>query len=117
MIVWRRRGSGVRWQPVPTLLDPRPPNLVPMARGLSYGTQSAAGVAPHTPLLGTIMASSGPAPVLQPVRRRFKLAILTVLSIRNPHQYALKMKCRVGTLCLCSGYSGHISARDESNAI
>ena len=117
MIAWRRRGSGVRWQPVPTLLDPRPPNLVPMARGLSYGTQSAAGVAPHTPLLGTIMASSGPAPVLQPVRRRFKLAILTVLSIRNPHQYALKMKCRVGTLCLCSGYSGHISARDESNAI
>ena len=29
-----------------------------MARGLSYGTQGAAGVAPHTPLLGTIMASS-----------------------------------------------------------
>ena len=93
VIVWRRRrrrGSGVRWQPAPTLLDPRPPNLVPMARGLSYGTQGAAGVAPHTPLLGTIMASSGPAPVLRPVRRRFKLAILTVLSISNPHQQCSK---------------------------
>ena len=78
--------------------------------GLSYGTQSAAGVAPHAmvwygmaphaALLGTIMASSGPAPVLW---RSFKLAILTVvLSIHNPHQHALKMKCRVGILCLCS---------------
>ena len=113
MIAWRRRGSGVRWQPAPTLLDARPPNPVPMARGLSYGTQGAAGVAPHTPLLGTIMASSGPAPVLW---GSFKLAILTVvLSIHNPHQHALKMKCRVGILCLCSHCPPYLIQRGEGD--
>ena len=91
--------------------------------GLSYGTQSAAGVAPHAmvwygmaphaALLGTIMASSGPAPVLW---GSFKLAILTVvLSIHNPHQHALKMKCRVGILCLCSHCPPYLIQRGEGD--
>ena len=87
--VWLYGGGGVG-NPFQHSLMHAHITLSPMARGLSYGTQGAAGVAPHTPLLGTIMASSGPAPVLRPVRRRFKLAILTVLSIHNPHQQCSK---------------------------
>ena len=75
-----------------------------MARGLSYGTQGAAGVAPHTPLLGTIMASSGSAPVLWPVRRRFKLAILTVLSIHNPHKDEMQSWDSLSLLTLLAIY-------------
>ena len=110
----RRRGRG---NPFQHSLMQRPPILGSMARGLSYGTQAAAGVAPLTPLLGTIMASSGSAPVLRPVRRRFKLAILTVLSIHNPHQLPVKMKCRVGILCLCSRCPPYISSKDEKGII
>ena len=110
----RRRGRG---NPFQHSLMQRPPILGSMARGLSYGTQAAAGVAPLTPLLGTIMASSGSAPVLRPARRRFKLAILTVLSIHNPHQLPVKMKCRVGILCLCSRCPPHISSKDEKGII
>ena len=107
--------SNTPWSP-PTRPTVPPP-------GLSYGTQSAAGVAPHAmvwygmaphaALLGTIMASSGPAPVLW---RSFKLAILTVvLSIHNPHQHALKMKCRVGILCLCSHCPPYLIQRGEGD--
>ena len=101
--VWLYGGGGVG-NPFQHSLMHAHITLSPMARGLSYGTQGAAGVAPHTPLLGTIMASSGPAPVLRPVRRRFKLAILTVLSIHNPHKDEMQSWDSLSLLTLLAIY-------------
>ena len=85
-----------------------------MARGLSYGTQGAAGVAPHTPLLGTIMASSlGPPRCLGPWGGGLNLPFWPF----SPYTTHIKMKCRVGTLCLCSHYLPYISSKDEKGIV
>ena len=46
----------------------------------------------------------GPAPVLRPVRRRFKLAILTVLSIHNPHKDEMQSWDSLSLLTLLAIY-------------
>ena len=85
-----------------------------MARGLSYGTQGAAGVAPHTPLLGTIMASYyGPPRCFGPRGGGLNLPFWPF----SPYTTHIKMKCRVGTLCLCSHCPPYISSKDEKGIV
>ena len=110
-------------QPVPTLLDRRPPD--PPSPPL------ASHMAPRAPQGWLLMPWYGMVWLLMPpylaqlwplhcpprcFGGAFKLAILTVvLSIHNPHQHALKMKCRVGILCLCSHCPPYLIQRGEGD--
>ena len=120
MIVWKR----VTWQPVPTLLDPRPPpqTAVPMPSHMApWAPQGWPSSPPIQPLLGTIMASySGLAPVLRPLWRALNVPILTAHLILDPHQAAKHgakdEMCRAG-LCLPHIAASHISSRDEKGIV
>ena len=116
VIVWRRRGSGgnpfqhsfihAHHLNSKATLWPVASHMAPLWRrrgGPSYP--------PTWHNYGLLLR---PAPVLWPARRRFKLAILTILSIHNPHKDEMQSWDSLSLLTLPAPY---ISSKDEKGIV